>query len=156
MFSHFSTLCNKGLTAAHRLTYVTRSECYPASVNNVYSSNAYLWLKYTDYVTRDSMSNGISDKTLCHNDKIKKVVSYIILENVGRQIISSLPNNGYDDKKNTSQRKPKNSKVNAESYSFDIGRTLLGTIIWAIPYLFLSKIETTLKRNSGFLIKSAR
>ena len=61
------------LTAAHRLTHVTRSERFPASVNNVYSSNAYPRLKYTDYVTRDSMINGISDKTLCHNDKIKKV-----------------------------------------------------------------------------------
>ena len=38
---------------------------------------------------------------------------------------------------------------------FDIGILILGTIIRACPNLFLSKTETTIKRNSSFLIKSA-
>ena len=38
---------------------------------------------------------------------------------------------------------------------FDIGTPILGTLIWAYLNLILSKIETTVKHNSCFLIKSA-
>ena len=38
---------------------------------------------------------------------------------------------------------------------FEIGTPILGTLIWACPNLILSKIETNIKCNSSFLIKSA-
>ena len=38
---------------------------------------------------------------------------------------------------------------------FHIGIPILGTLIWACPNLILSKIETTVKQNVSFLIKSA-
>ena len=37
---------------------------------------------------------------------------------------------------------------------FDIGIPILGTLIWLCPNLILSKIETTVKRNSSFSVKS--
>ena len=38
---------------------------------------------------------------------------------------------------------------------FDISISILSTLIWAGTNLILSKTETTIKRNSGFFIKSA-
>ena len=38
---------------------------------------------------------------------------------------------------------------------FNIGIPILGTISWALPNIILSKTETSVKRNSSFLIKSA-
>ena len=37
----------------------------------------------------------------------------------------------------------------------DIRIPILGTLIWACPNLIFSKIETTVKHNASFLIKSA-
>ena len=37
---------------------------------------------------------------------------------------------------------------------FNIGIPILGTIIGALPNIFLSKTETSIKRNSSFLIKA--
>ena len=39
--------------------------------------------------------------------------------------------------------------------AFDIGKPLLGTLIWACPNLISSKTETIIERNSSFFIKSA-
>ena len=38
---------------------------------------------------------------------------------------------------------------------FDIGVPILGSLIWELPNLILSKTKTTIKHNSSFLIRSA-
>ena len=36
--------------------------------------------------------------------------------------------------------------------AFDIGIQILGTLVWVCPNLLLSKTETTIKRNSVYMV----